>query len=632
MILASSTLLFLLDAFQAGGGGSFGGGGGGGGGDSDGDGLFWIFYLLIRLAIEVPIVGVPLLIIAVVIAIVGSRKGWWKVQEHAIARSVPQRHALTSATVADRLRAIDPTFDERLFLGRVRSAFRKAQAGWCAQELEPLRPFVSDGVFERFSLQIEEQKLDGWRQGMDELRVQPASLVHFDSGAHFETVSVRIDFAADIHRIDRASAKKISGSTLPRASFAECWSFVRRRGTRSVSKQGLMEGICPNCGAPLAVNQSARCGQCECLVRSGQFDWVLAEITQMSEWRATQQASIPGLAAYVDRDLGFDAQMLEDRASIAFWRKCAADRSGEVSSLSRIATPDLCERYSERLRSKSQKTRVFRSDCAVGSVETLAVLAGTAMDRAVVEVVSDGRSASIADDGGLLLGPERHLRRTLFVFSRKAGESTRIEDTFTTATCRNCGAHDAGGTTPECNFCGAPRTGDASTWLVSDIVTRGTSDADALLAELKQIQRAPESVRELLEQLKPSPASAAGLLQWATALVRADGEIDERERRAVYALAKRLDVSEERANDLLENHVEGSGPNASNRDEAQTWFKSLVELAMDRGSLTRVERGFLTHAADRLGISHRDSEQALRSTRAKLYSNAREARKLGPMD
>lgn len=629
MILASPTLLFLFEAFQAGGGGSFGGGGGG---SSDGDGFFWIFYWLLRLALEVPIVGVPLLIIAIVIAIVGSRQGWWKVQEHTIARSVPQRHALTSATMADQLRAIDPTFDERQFLGRVRSAFRKAQAGWCAHDLEALRPFVSDGVFERFSLQIEEQKLDGWRQGMDQLRVQPACLVHFDSGAHFETVSVRIDFAAEIHRIDRVSAKQISGSVLPRTSFSECWSFVRRRGTRSVSKQGLMEGFCPNCGAPLAMNQSARCGQCECLVRSGQFDWVLSEITQMSEWRATPRASIPGLAAYLDRDPGFDAQMLEDRASIAFWRKCAADRSGEVSALSRIATPNLCEHYLDRLRSKSRETRVFRSDCAVGSVETLAVLAGDATDRAVVEVVSDGRSASIAADGRLILGPERHLRRTLFVFSRKVGESTRIEDTFTTATCRNCGAHDAGGTTPECSFCGAPRTGDGSTWLVSEIVGRGTSEADTLLAELKGIERAPETVREVLAQLKPNPASAAGLLQWATALVRADGEIDGRERRAVYALAKRLDVSEERANDLLENHLDGSGPNASDREEAQAWFKALVELAMDRGSLSRVERGFLTHAAHRLTISQRETEHALRSTRSKLYSAAREARKLGAAD
>ena len=41
----------------------------------------------------------------------------------------------------------------------------RQRESWCNQQLEPLRPFVSDGVFERFSLQIEEQKEDGWRQG-----------------------------------------------------------------------------------------------------------------------------------------------------------------------------------------------------------------------------------------------------------------------------------------------------------------------------------------------------------------------------------------------------------------------------------------------------------------------------------
>ncbi len=629
MFATIAAINFAIHVLQAGGGGSFGGGGGhsGGGGGGDSEGLFWVLYWLVRFAIEVPVLGVPLLIFIVVVFLLGTRKGWWKHQERVIERARPQRQAFVSSVVAGQLKERDPAFDERRFLARVENAFRKAQSSWCAQNLEPIRSFVSDGVYERFSLQIEEQKLDDWRQGMDNLTCGPLTLLHLESGTHFDTLSVRIDFGSQIHRLEMATGKRISGSELERGSFAECWSFVRRRGSRSQGKDGLMEGMCPNCGAPLAMNQSAVCGQCDCLVRSGQFDWVLSEITQMSEWRPTRAATVPGLAAFMETDEGFDAQMLEDRASIAFWRKCAADRLGQVEPLTRLATAKLCEDYAARLVSKGPQTRVYMSDCAVGSVNLLAVLADSAVDRAVVEVVWDGRRSSVAPNGKRVLEPTRTLRRTLLVFSRKSGEQTRLDDTFTTATCRSCGAHDAGGTKPDCSYCGAPRTGDASTWLVSEIANRGTSDADPILAEIEKCKVQPESIPQLIAKLRPSPESAAGLLEWAAVLVRADGAVDERERRAVHALAKRLEVRPERVEDILAEGRAPIGPDARDREEALAWFASLVELAFEDGSLSRVERGFLTQAADRLNISYRDSEHVIRSARKQLYGDSLEARR-----
>jgi hypothetical protein len=236
---------------------------------------------------------------------------------------------------ADALRAADPGFDEARFLARVERAFHTAQASWCAQDLEPLRPFVSDGVFERFSLQIEEQQEDGWRQGMSGTRVGPLSIAHVEPGRHFDTVTVRIPFSADIHRVERETGERIAGSKLPRDQFTELWSFLRRRGAKTLTGEGLIEGKCPNCGAPLTLRQSARCAHCACLARSGQFDWVLAEITQASEWRVVPERAIPGLALLEERDPGFNVQMLEDRASVAFWRKCAADRRAAIDPLTR---------------------------------------------------------------------------------------------------------------------------------------------------------------------------------------------------------------------------------------------------------------------------------------------------------
>ena len=208
-----STLSTCADV-QAGGGGSFGSDGGSGSGSGDGgDGLGYILYLLIRFAIEVPVLGVPLLIGVVTVFVLGTRKGWWKHQERTIRRTRVRRRTYVSAASADVLRAADPAFDETRFLARVHEAFKKAQKSWCAQDLEPLRPFVADGVFERFSLQIHEQKEDGWRQSMELRSSGPLAIVHVESGANFDTVTVRIPFRADIYRESLATGERIKSGT-----------------------------------------------------------------------------------------------------------------------------------------------------------------------------------------------------------------------------------------------------------------------------------------------------------------------------------------------------------------------------------------------------------------------------------
>lgn len=171
MLFDPALLPELLADVQAGGGGGFGGGrSSGGGGGGGGDGIVWVLFQLLRLAFVYPLIGVPLLILAGIVAVIGTQRGWWKHQEHVIRRDAPLRRAQSSHQAAHTLQHSDTGFDEGRFLSRVARAFERAQSAWCAQELEPLRPFVSDGVFERFSLQIEEQIADGWRQSMSTLR------------------------------------------------------------------------------------------------------------------------------------------------------------------------------------------------------------------------------------------------------------------------------------------------------------------------------------------------------------------------------------------------------------------------------------------------------------------------------
>jgi len=619
MLIETLASLATLDPPQAGGGGGFGGGGGGGGGD--GEGIGYIVYLLIRFAIEYPLIGVPLLILVLILLAKGGRRGLWGHQERVIRRHGPQREARASARAAEALKRTDPDFSESRFLARVRIAFGKAQDGWCKQELEGLRSFVSDGVFERFSLQIEEQEQDGWRQGMEHTRLGSPMITHIESGRHFDTITVSVPFTADIHRLSLETGKKISGSSLPRDSFREHWSFVRRSGAKSFNGDGLIEGRCPNCGADLTMNQSAHCGTCECLARSGQFDWVLTEITQSSVWSVEHEADIPGFSGFLAVDPGFSVQLLEDRTSVAFWRMAAADRAGDVAPLSCMATEEFCTGYAQRLAPRQNGTRRYRTEAAVGSVRTLGLVLGEELDHALVLVVWDGVRATASPDGTRELERDRRRRETLFVLRRKHGQKTRLESTFTTAHCQTCGAHDAGGTQPTCPYCDAPRRGDSSTWLVHEILDRRSPEARVWLGEVTE--RA-DAVPEMLPVSVSSPTSADALLSWSAGLVLADGPASAAEEQALHTLAKRVGVPGHRVRTLLAGS-DGPAPDFDPRDarHAPGWLGALFELALADGKVTRDERAFLKHAGESLGLTPKEVEGIRRRTRSELYRESR---------
>ncbi|MCC6409992.1 MAG: hypothetical protein IT453_22750, partial [Planctomycetes bacterium] len=88
----------------------------------------------------------------------------------------------------------------------------------------------------------------------------------------------------------------------------------------------------------------------------------------------------------------------------------------------------------------------------------------------------------------------------------------------------------------------------------------------------------------------------------------------------------------ERVEELVDGERLPIAPTARDRGEAAAWYATLVELALEDGSVSRAERGLLTRAASHLGIGYRESEHVLRAARAHLFGESREARRASFLD
>ena len=383
-----------------------------------------------------------------------------------------------------------------------------------------------------------------------------------------------------------------------------------------------MEGQCPNCGAPIEMNQSANCTHCKALLRSGEYDWVLTEITQESEWHVPGRATLPGVAALRNRDPEFDTVSVEDRASVMFWRKATADRIGKIDPLRKIASPEFSQKYAVNLKASAVSSRTI--DCAVGSVESLGVIPGDQRDRALVLIKWSGHRLTAEPDGAGQGRGEDVWAATIFVLSRMSDVKTDLGKSISSAHCPNCGAPESGGVSNACEFCGTVLNDGRHGWVLDDVMNQNSTEVRSLINDLRSQNPTAGSA--------PAAAAAAipnlrGLVAWMVKVATADGSVDPREKTMLLELASRWKVAPEELETMIAAGLRGnlSVADPHNIDEARSWVRAMASEAWADGQITREEMELLRGVATRAGLSEEEVKQIVTDAKSRLYKEAAQA-------
>lgn len=604
-------------AARAGGGGHFSGGGGGGGsgGSGGGGGGGAALYLVIRLVFAYPLVGVP-----VAILVIGGMAYASYVAKEQADLQIQGRGIRSGRQLADRmsreqgLAAIqqsDPAFDQARFLDRVGTAFVRLQDAWSAQDLNPVRHFVSDAVHERFSLQLAEMGQRGVRNIMENVSVESATIAQVDVEDQFQTITVLIQAVAADYELDAAD-KLVFGSKRPE-EFSEYWSFIRRPGATSKAGEGLMEGHCPNCGAALQVNQSAQCEFCGAKLRSGQYDWVLTEITQVSEWRPDRAHDVPGLACITAADPAFSAQHLEDRASVMFWRYIGAWQDGTAAPLRKLARDEYCAILADEFRPDAQGVRIIPTEAAVGAVDTLGILCEEPLDRALLEVRwSCGQQQRLAD-GSRRPHAAASFRVSVFVLSRDHGVTGDADGALASAHCPNCGAPAVASTANACEYCDTVLNRGDRDWVLDGIYPRYDQTVTDLLARFQ-------------EERRPQPlAGGTELAAWMVYVMLADGEIDDKEEQLLRTFAAARGVGQPQLQQIIAamkaGQLEVHLPTSS--AQAREWLGVMAEMALADGFIAKQEQDAMLALGEHLDLTPYDVNHIIATTRKRLYQEGK---------
>lgn len=620
-----------------GGGGGFGGGFGGGGGGGGGDGGGELLWLLVRLCIEAPLIGIPLTVAIVAFLLYSAKHKAERVRDNSvIRRGGAAMSAREGARAESAIRREDPEFDPSEFNRRVEAGFRKLQEAWCAQDLSTVRAFVGDGIHERFSLQIREQIDLGYRVRMRNLRVIEVRASNAVVDDRFDALSVAIRASGDFRRVAREPGHPFPAKPPETGPFVEIWTFLRRHGARTRrGRRGLLEGACPNCGDSIAMNQSAKCASCGSTLRSGEHDWVLSEITQSSEWRAELPSAIAGLAALRERDPDLAVQHLEDRASVIFWRMAMADRLGDSKPIRKCASPAFCESLDAETAPRNGVRR-YVGERGVGSVETLAFVAAgrpaggtpTEFDRALVEVRWAGRLFETKGDRRKPLDGQARLYRTLFVLGRLPGVRSRAEAALNSAQCPSCGAPETDAASHACEYCGATLDDGSADWILLSAPEMRSAAALEALRDARTGAGSPDA-----RDSAPDAASAEGsvppdaaLLAWMLRVALTDRVFDDKERKIATRTAARHGVRRDTLEAMIDAARAGAldAPEPENAEQAMRWLAAMADAALADGEADRAERTLMKQVAASMEWGDYDIDLLLKQRRGHLLREARE--------
>lgn len=647
VILCLMVLICETADARAGGGGGYSGGGssGGGGGGGGGAALVRLFIMLLRLCFEAPLIGIPLMAVFLTVLYLAYKYGNDQYENHVITKASDLYPSVSCQNALSRIKAKDPGFSEEDFSERAKKAFTIVQEGWSKRDLNRAEAFLADGTYEQFLIQLSVMKEMHKRDHMEGLKITSTQILNFESDGNFDAISLAISASCVNYFVDDKSGKYLSGNK-NEEDFTEVWTFLRRTGTKTLGKPGLIEGFCPNCGAPISMGRHAKCSSCGSILRSGQHDWVLANITQACEWVGKSNKNIPGLQRFMEHDHGFNVQHIEDRTSVMFWRKSEAERIGDIKPLRKIAKDEFCDAQKQYYRNDSTGSRKFYSECAVGDIRVLAVdnVTNKAEDYVYVKVIWSGIPSRKASSGAITTGGEKQNFKHIFVLSRKHGVQTDTKTTLVSSHCPCCGAPETKSDSNMCEYCGSTMNDGTRDWVLEAVlteydvaITRGINlvkDADR-----QAMGGAVGSSSGLAagaaggKPAKPSytvadyaniSISGTNLLKWTIAMMLADGVIDNKELVIVYDLALRRGISRGQCDQYIEEIKAQPVPleyviNSTDLPASMELLRSLIRVAFADGKLTSEEVDMLKYVGRKMNMSDSQMRDLLKTERERLY-------------
>ncbi len=363
-----------------------------------------------------------------------------------------------------------PTNDEDLPIGltiqKIQTSFMNVQAAWQKKDLKDIRSWISDGVYQRYSVQFNIMNKLSQVNNLSNIKISNISLLSTTQQGEYTTADVAISFQMDDYFV---SEKYPSFNQSYDGDYGrEIWTYIKRSDAKSNNNLYNSDN-CPSCGAPLEIKMGeiSRCGHCNTLTNNASYDWVLSEITQEEDYDYATNSFLDDqeFLNLMEKDSLFSVQRMEDLASNIFMQIMDIYSGGDQNKLTRFANKQLIEKI---IQDKNQQpnylfNRLYLNDVTLSDYEIDEKEVHLEFSlKATYQKVQINPKLVMLDD-----------EMTEFEYVLKLSKNitalhTPEKETVYSYECGSCGAPYGDTSNDSCNYCGASVVDLNHNWVLTD--------------------------------------------------------------------------------------------------------------------------------------------------------------------
>ncbi|PKM72432.1 MAG: hypothetical protein CVU91_08520 [Firmicutes bacterium HGW-Firmicutes-16] len=285
VILLASILAIpaMADAGNFSGSSDFGGSYGGSSGGSFGGSGLWTLFALGSSGHSGGVIAI-IIIAFIVIKILknaGRRGG-------TATFTAARTNGFSELKPIQTLRDTDPNFSEAVMKEKIGNLYVRMQTAWQTNEFDSMRPFMTDSLYSQFKLQLDELIRSECTNHIERIAVLEVNLLGWRSDEANDAVVAQLQTRIIDYISNDKTGKVISGSKTAEKFMTYEWTLVRSKGMKTPEPSGEGKGDtisihCPSCGAPVEINQSAKCPYCDSVINAVSYDWVISQIKGISQ-------------------------------------------------------------------------------------------------------------------------------------------------------------------------------------------------------------------------------------------------------------------------------------------------------------------------------------------------------------
>lgn len=179
--------------------------------------------------------------------------------------------------------SVDPEFSEEELKEWISNSYVRLQKAWQNKDLTPVQTLLSDAYFAQMTSQLENYKRLRRTNMIDRVAVFGVTLLGWRQESGCDVISANIRAKICDYVVDDKTGNVVSGDPSKEKLMEYEWTLSRTSGEKSGKSEGTTASNCPNCGAPIDLNKSAKCPYCDSVIKSAKHDWVIVTIKGISQ-------------------------------------------------------------------------------------------------------------------------------------------------------------------------------------------------------------------------------------------------------------------------------------------------------------------------------------------------------------